>query len=162
MSKQTAASKTTGKSARATAANGRRQARAAKAAEAERLDSEKFWAAYREWHQVADSTAKRRAYIRKMCRRIAEEFKPEKIILFGSYAYGKPSKESDVDLLVVMPCEGGYFQQVRTIRRRLNLALPLDLLIYTPAEMQSRLETGDCFVREIVERGRVMYEAQHA
>jgi predicted nucleotidyltransferase len=162
MSKQTAASKTAGKSAQATAVNGRRQARAAKAAEAERLDSEKFWAAYDEWHQIADSTAKRRAYIRKMCRRIAEKFKPEKIILFGSYAYGKPTLESDVDLLVVMPFEDSPFHQAHKIRRRLNLALPMDLLIYTPAEIQYRLEIGDSFVREIVERGKVMYEAPHA
>jgi predicted nucleotidyltransferase len=161
MSKQTTASKTAGKSAQATAVNGRRQGRAAKAAEAERLDSEKFWAAYREWHQGADSTAKRRAYIRKMCRRIAEEFKPEKIILFGSYAYGKPTMESDVDLLVVMPFEGGHFMQAHKITRRLNLALPLDLLVYTPEQLQYRLEIGDSFMREIVERGKVMYEAPH-
>ncbi len=158
MSKQTAASK----SAQARPVNSSQQSRAAKAAEAERLDSEQFWAAYREWHQGADSTAKRRAYIRKMCRRIAEEFKPEKIILFGSYAYGKPTMRSDVDLLVVMPFEGSYFHQVRTIRRRLNLALPMDMLIYTPAEIQYRLEIGDSFVREIVERGKVLYEAPHA
>ncbi len=161
MSKQTAASKTAGKSAQATAVNGRRQARAAKVAEAERLDSEQFWAAYREWHQSADSTAKRRAYIRKMCRRIAEEFKPEKIILFGSYAYGKPTLESDVDLLVVMPYEDSPFHQAHRISQRLKLALPLDLLVYSPEQLQYRLEIGDSFIREIIERGKVMYEAAH-
>ena len=162
MSKQTAASKTAGKSARATAANGPRQTRAAQTEEALRLASEQFHAAYREWHEIADSTAKRRAYIRKMCRRIAEEFKPEKIILFGSYAYGKPTPRSDVDLLVVMPYEDSPFHQSHKITRRLRLVLPLDLLVYSPEEIQYRLEIGDRFIRDILERGKVMYEAAHA
>lgn len=139
----------------------RRPSRAAQAAEAELLASEQFWAAYRKWHQTADTIPKRRAYIRRVCRRIAAEFRPEQIILFGSYAYGKPTLESDVDLLVVMPYEGSHFQQARTIRRRLNLALPMDMLVYTPEELAYRLEIGDCFMQEIVEQGKVIYEANH-
>jgi predicted nucleotidyltransferase len=160
MSKQAAALKTA--SQVPTPLAGRPKSRAAKAAEAQRLAAERFWAAYREWHETADSLPKRRAYIRRMCRRIAEEFKPEKIILFGSYAYGKPTMESDVDLLVVMEFEGGQFHQAHKITQRLSLALPLDLLVYTPERLQYRLEIGDRFIREIVEQGKVMYEATHA
>ncbi len=126
-----------------------------------RKTAEKFLEAYREWRQTAERPAKRRAYIRNVCQRIAEEFEPEKIILFGSYAYGKPTPDSDVDLLVVMPFEGGYFQQARKIRQQLNLALPMDLLVRTPEQVKYRLEIGDSFMREILERGKVMYEAPH-
>lgn len=121
-----------------------------------------FWQGYEEWQPVKASPAKRRAYIKKLCRRIAETFKPEKIILFGSQAYGKARPDSDVDLLVVMPFEGSYFDQAHQIRMRLGLSLPIDLLVRTPEELQYRLEIGDRFMREIVERGKVMYEATHA
>ncbi|MGH9845654.1 MAG: nucleotidyltransferase domain-containing protein [Blastocatellia bacterium] len=160
MSKQATTLKTASQAS--ASANGRPQSRAAKAAEIERLAAEQFWAAYREWHETANSLPKRRAYIRRMCRRIAEEFNPEKIILFGSYAYGKPTMESDVDLLVVMEFEGGHFHQSHKITQRLSLALPLDLLVYTPEQLQYRLEIGDRFIREIIEQGKVMYEATNA
>ncbi|NOT63213.1 MAG: nucleotidyltransferase domain-containing protein [Acidobacteria bacterium] len=93
-----------------------------------------------------------------MCRRITETFQPEKIILFGSYAYGKPTMESDVDLLVVMPYEGGRFTQAHKITYQLGLALPLDLLVYTPEQLRYRLEIGDRFIREIVEQGKVRHD----
>jgi uncharacterized protein len=67
-----------------------------------------------------------------------------------------------VDLLVVMPFEGSYFDQAHQIRMRLGLSLPIDLLVRTPKELQYRLEIGDRFMGEIVERGKVMYEAPHA
>jgi predicted nucleotidyltransferase len=160
MSKQAASLKAASQGSPAPA--GRPKSRAAKAAEAQRLADEQFIAACREWHETADSIPKRRAYIRRVCRRIAEEFKPEKIILFGSYAYGKPTMESDVDLLVVMDFEGGRFHQAHKITQRLSLALPLDLLVYTPEQLQYRLEIGDHFIREVVEQGKVMHEATHA
>jgi uncharacterized protein len=121
-----------------------------------------FWQGYDEWQPIKGNPAKRRAYIKKLCRRIAEEFKPEKIILFGSQAYGKPRPDSDVDLLVVMEFEGSYFQQAHQIRMRLGLSLPIDLLVNTPEQLQYRLEIGDRFMREIVECGKVMYEAPDA
>ncbi len=158
MSKRAATIKTATKSSQPAPVSGRKMSRSGKA-EAEALAAAKFWEAYREWQQAAGRPAKRRAYIRDVCRRIAEEFKPEKIILFGSYAYGKPTPDSDVDLLVVMPFEGGYFHQAQKITERLNLALPMDLLVRTPEQVQYRLEIGDSFMREIIERGKVMYEA---
>lgn len=118
-----------------------------------------FWQGYDEWQPIKANPVKRRNYIKKLCRRIAEEFHPEKIILFGSQAYGKPRPDSDVDLLVVMQFEGSYFEQAHKIRMRLGLSLPIDLLVRTADELQYRLEIGDRFMKEIVERGKVMYEA---
>src|ERR1700691_3587345 len=68
--------------------------------------------------------------IRRYARAIADEFKPDKIILFGSYAYGTPNEDSDVDLLVVMPAADQHTQAVR-ILWRLTAPFPLDLIVRT-------------------------------
>ena len=104
----------------------------------------------------------RQAQIRQLCTQIAREFKPEKIILFGSLAYGRPTPESDLDVMVVMQFEGDPLEQAVTMLNRLNMLLPIDLLVRTPAQIQQRLEMGDSFMRDIIERGKVMYEAHHA
>ena len=100
--------------------------------------------------------------IEELSERIAHEFQPEKIILFGSYAYGHPSNDSDIDLLVIMPFEGGQPEQAIRILTRLKVLAPIDLLVRRPEEVAERLALGDSFMREVIERGRVMYEAPHA
>ena len=162
MSKRAASVKSAIKSAKAAKTAARKKSRSDKAAVEPPAEIPKWMQTIEEWRRLADSPAGRRAYIKKICRRIAEEFKPEKIILFGSYAYGKPEPDSDVDLLVVMRFDGDYFLQAFRIRQRLALSLPMDLLVRTPEELQYRLDIGDSFMREIVERGKVMYEANHA
>ncbi len=158
MSKRTANGTSTIKPAKAVTA---RKKRSAKAKNEAPSDVEKWLREYQTWKDSYEPPAKRRAYIRNLCRRIAEEFKPEKIILFGSHAYGKPTPQSDVDLLVVMPYEGSCFQQASKISQYLDLLIPMDLLVHTPEYIQYRLEIGDRFIREILEKGKVMYEAPH-
>ena len=104
-----------------------------------------------------------RASIRRFCNEVAKRFRPRKIILFGSYAYGKPTEDSDVDLLVVMnrTRQRGERMSVR-IRLALQRDFPMDLLVRTPAEITKRLRWGDCFMQEIIEKGKVMYEATDA
>lgn len=116
---------------------------------------------YQEWRQSLETPAKRMALIRNICDRIAEEFKPDKIILFGSHAYGTPTSESDLDLLVVMPFEGSPLSQAVKISRQLKLMIPIDLIVRTQEQLNQRLAMDDFFMREIVERGKVMYEAHH-
>ena len=94
--------------------------------------------------------------------KIAEQFHPERIILFGSYAYGTPNEDSDVDLLVVMPFEGRKSQQSITIRRAVRASFPMDLIPITPERLKYRLEIEDFFLREIVEKGKVLYEANQS
>jgi predicted nucleotidyltransferase len=86
--------------------------------------------------------------IRRDTRQIAERFQPEKIILFGSFAYGTPHQWSDVDLLVVMPCANHFNQAVR-IRRTLDAPFLMDLLVRTPEKLRKRIEDGNQFLREI-------------
>jgi predicted nucleotidyltransferase len=99
--------------------------------------------------------------IKKLCEEIAREYHPQKIILFGSHAYGKPQWDSDVDLLVIMPFKGTPHRQAVTIRIRIEVAVALDLLVRTPQQISRRLAMGDSFIREILERGKVLYEADH-
>jgi predicted nucleotidyltransferase len=101
-----------------------------------------------------------RAKIKDFCNEVAKKFRPRKIILFGSYAYGRPTVDSDVDLLVVMNRTRyrGERMSLR-IRHALQRDFPMDLLVRTPAEISKRLRWGDCFMQEIIEKGKVMYEA---
>jgi uncharacterized protein len=95
--------------------------------------------------------------IRDYARHVAERFDPEKMILFGSYAYGTPHEDSDVDILVIMPARSQLSQAVR-IDRYCDACFPLDLIVRTPENMRWRLEEGDSFLREIVARGKTLYE----
>jgi predicted nucleotidyltransferase len=99
--------------------------------------------------------------IRRYARAIAERFQPDKIILFGSYAYGTPHEDSDVDLLVIKPTWNQISQAVQ-IRWALAAPFPMDLIVRTPKEMKWRLEEGDSFLTEIVSKGKVLYEKDDA
>jgi predicted nucleotidyltransferase len=97
-----------------------------------------------------------------IARKVAERFSPERIILFGSHATGAADAGSDIDLLVVMDCPGRPAEQAAAIRRYLNYTRPLDLLVRTPEDLERRLRLGDWFLREVMERGIVLYERPHA
>lgn len=99
--------------------------------------------------------------IKKLADRIAEEFKPDRIILFGSYADGVPDPDSDVDLLVLTDHDGKGWEYAARIRDRIRPPFPLDLIIRRPEQLRKRLADGDPFLSEIVERGEVLYEADH-
>ena len=100
--------------------------------------------------------------IRQVSDEIVRRFQPERIILFGSYAYGTPTEDSDVDLLVVMPFEGRTAKQAIEIRRAVYAGFAMDLILITPERLKYRLEIEDFFLREVVEKGKVLYEARHA
>jgi predicted nucleotidyltransferase len=117
---------------------------------------------FREWHDSFQTRAKRMAFIRKLCKRIAEAYHPEKIILFGSHAYGKPTPESDVDLLIVMDFEGQPIEQTIKISNELDIVTPVDMLVRTPQEVDWRVKDGDMFMIDILKRGKVMYEGEHS
>jgi len=100
--------------------------------------------------------------IHLLARQIADRFHPQKVILFGSYAYGQPHPESDVDLLVIMETSLRESQQALQIRQFLNPLFGLDIIVYPPGKLFQRLAWGDSFLREIVERGVVLYESPDA
>ena len=113
------------------------------------------------WLSAATGLVPRRR-IRRYCEAVAREFNPEKIILFGSYAYGRPNADSDVDLLVVLAFRGSDLQKAIQIRARFDAPFPLDLLVRKPGFVTERLRERDMFIEQVVNQGVVMYENQHA
>jgi len=96
--------------------------------------------------------------IQRYARKIAERFHPDRIILFGSHAYGNPTSDSDVDLLVVAEFEGRPVEQAYEICSAVRSPFPLDLLVRRPTDILRRIELGDFFLREILEEGKILYE----
>ncbi len=93
-------------------------------------------------------------------KRIASRVKPKKIILFGSYAYGKPHIHSDIDLLVVLDRPSNRDRRYELVDKALGEHVwPVDLLVRRPNEIESRLRIGDSFMRDIMENGKVLYES---
>jgi predicted nucleotidyltransferase len=92
---------------------------------------------------------------------VARQFRPLKIVLFGSYAYGNPTKDSDVDLMVVVPKDSSGVrnrERAMAIRSAIPKSFPLDLLVKDPEDISWRLEEGDCFLQDVFSKGRVLYE----
>lgn len=102
------------------------------------------------------------AQIQRYCDAIADAFKPAKIILFGSYAYGKPTPDSDVDVMVVMP-KGRRATLDTAVKIRLEVpaAFPVDVLVRGESDFDRRLRDRDMFTEQIARQGKLMYEAVH-
>jgi predicted nucleotidyltransferase len=109
------------------------------------------------WYRGADIPMR---VIRQFARDVAESFHPEKIILFGSYAHGRPHKDSDVDILVVMLTRN-QLDQAFKIHWKIQPPFPLHIIVRTPKKMEWRLAEGDSFLGEVVSKGKVLYEARH-
>ena len=102
------------------------------------------------------------AQIRQVSEEIARRFQPERIILFGSYAYGTPTEDSDVDLLVVMPLPNKGRGRASDIRLHLDITFPLDLVVCDPDYLQKRIAMNDFFLQEITKKGRELYAGNYA
>lgn len=97
--------------------------------------------------------------LRPAIQRIVKELNPEKIVLFGSYAYGKPNRHSDVDLLVILNTRASPSERSWKVSRLLlPRPFPVDILVKTPGEIKKALKSGDFFLSEILNRGKVLYE----
>ncbi|MHA1263184.1 MAG: nucleotidyltransferase domain-containing protein [Candidatus Freyarchaeota archaeon] len=101
-----------------------------------------------------------RPVIMRIVDTIARELNPQKIVLFGSHAYGEPRKESDIDLLIVMetsePFHKRWARVCRLVREQ-RKGIPFSPFVFTPKELGERLEAGDPFFQEIERRGEVLY-----
>lgn len=97
--------------------------------------------------------------IQTLCEGIIRGFHPDKVVLFGSYAYGQPTEGSDVDLLVIMPFSGKAPHHAALMMAELRPAFPVDILVRDPETLNQRLILGDPFLCELMARGRVLYAA---
>jgi predicted nucleotidyltransferase len=101
--------------------------------------------------------------IQRYCDAIADVFRPQRIVLFGSHAYGTPTPDSDVDVLVVMTkARRLWMQTTQKIHEKISVDFPVDVIVRDPDFLRERLSEGDTFLQEITSKGRVMYEGGHA
>ena len=89
---------------------------------------------------------------------IASEYEPEKIILFGSYATGNYSKSSDIDLLIITKTKESSWETSVDISSKISHTFPIDIIVKSPTEINLRIKSGDFFIKEIIEGGKVVYE----
>ena len=99
--------------------------------------------------------------IKQFGRQIGEQFGAEQVILFGSYAKGSATADSDVDLLVIGPFKGRSADKSVEIRMKLRPKFPVDIIVKTAEKVHQRAKMGDCFIQEILEKGKVLYEADN-
>lgn len=102
--------------------------------------------------------------IKRVVNRLIEQLDPQKIVLFGSYAYGKPNVDSDVDMLIIMESDERPTMRITRVLGVLHGVkdFPMDILVRTPQEIIERLAINDFFMREILDRGKVLYEREPA
>jgi predicted nucleotidyltransferase len=96
--------------------------------------------------------------IREVARQIVDSFDPQRIILFGSHAYGQPGPGSDVDILVIMDTSLKETEQAVRICQAIDYHFGLDLIVRKPTTINHRLALGDAFLAEILGNGQVLYE----
>lgn len=100
--------------------------------------------------------------IDKIVRRVVDIYQPEKIILFGSYAYGEPDADSDIDLLIIKKTSERFIDRCTHVRKIVSdprRSIAFEPLVFTPKELEERLAIGDQFIEEIVTKGQVLYAA---
>ena len=96
--------------------------------------------------------------ITEMVNKIKTQFAPQKVILFGSYAWGKPTEDSDIDLFVIMESNLRRDERARRIQKIFpDRTFPLDIIVYTPKEVEQSMERGNPFIEEILTKGGVLY-----
>lgn len=97
--------------------------------------------------------------LKPLTQKIVKDYNPEKIILFGSWAWGRPHKWSDVDLFIIKKSKKRRIDRERELRTKLfgNNFPPLDLLIYTPKELKKRIQIEDFFIQDILKKGQILY-----
>ena len=103
-----------------------------------------------------------RHMLQAIVERLSIEYKPRQVILFGSYAYGVPGPDSDVDLLIIQDTSERFIDRWMSVRRVLSdpkRTFPIETLVLTPNEVAGRLRAGDQFLKEILEKGEVLYAA---
>jgi predicted nucleotidyltransferase len=100
--------------------------------------------------------------IRKVAQQVVEHFHPQKVILFGSYAYGQPTKDSDVDLLVVIDTDEPPLHVAAKIAATIEHPFPLDIVVRTSVEFAAAVQRKGVFATEVATKGITLYEAGDA
>lgn len=100
--------------------------------------------------------------IHDIVKKLASEYAPQRVILFGSHAYGNPKPDSDIDLFIIKETSERFLERWITVRRILSdphRTFALETIVLTPQELDKRLAIGDHFIIEVLEKGKTLYEA---
>ena len=96
----------------------------------------------------------KKTIVTEIVDKIKTQFKPQKIILFGSYAWGKPTEDSDIDLFLIMESNLRRDKRALQVQKAFSQrTFPLDIIVYTPEEVKQSLERGNPFIKEILRKG---------
>lgn len=96
--------------------------------------------------------------LERIVAQISQNYSPQKIILFGSLATGEAAEAHDIDLLIIKDTDKDPWQRTREVNRLFDHSAPVDLLVYTPEEINTRMKLNDFFIDEVLKHGRVLYE----
>ncbi|MBI3335227.1 MAG: nucleotidyltransferase domain-containing protein [Candidatus Portnoybacteria bacterium] len=96
--------------------------------------------------------------LRRITNDIIKNYKPEKIILFGSFAYGEPTRSSDIDLLIIKKTKKSRIERTKELLLMVDNKVPFEPVIYTPEEVDQRAREGDFFIEDILSKGKILYE----
>lgn len=105
-----------------------------------------------------------RRLVQAMVNRLEQDYHPSQVILFGSYAYGRPHRDSDLDVLIVKRTPQPFYRRLFEVRRLVSPILkghPFEPIVLTPRELQRRLAKGDQFIQTILRKGKRVYGARH-
>src|SRR3989338_2212072 len=98
--------------------------------------------------------------LKEITEKIVKEYQPERIILFGSWAWGNPHENSDIDIFIVKDTDLPSLKRIEALDRLFSRrAFPMDFLVYTPEQVERGMAKGDLFVQDIITKGKVLYEA---
>ncbi|PSQ67283.1 MAG: hypothetical protein BRD32_00915 [Bacteroidetes bacterium QH_2_64_74] len=118
-----------------------------------------------------DPRASIRPVLDRMVQRLADEYAPERIVLFGSHAAGTADADSDIDLLIVKDTSERFLDRWTTVQRlltglhfsipveTLHFSIPVETIVLTPTEVETRIESGDAFLHTILDQGEILYES---
>jgi len=96
--------------------------------------------------------------INEVINRIVKNINPEKIILFGSYASGNPSEESDLDILIVKEMRMPRYKRSREVKKHLRgMKIPIDVIVYTKKEIKKWENTETAFINQAIKQGKLLY-----
>jgi len=95
--------------------------------------------------------------IAKIVDQIKRRYKPEKIILYGSYAQGKQTRDSDIDMLIIKKTKKRFIERISDVLLLCDYDIPIEPIVYTPQEVAARIKLGDFFIVDIIRKGKVIY-----
>jgi len=97
----------------------------------------------------------------ELVQALVRDYRPLKVVLFGSHVWGRPDEDSDLDLFVIKATDQPFFRRLAAVRKIISpyrKRLPVDIIVFTPEELADRLRAADPFITRIMEEGTVLYE----